>query len=222
MEYVEKLIGNISLVYTNENVKVIVKDNDGNVIEVINSSINGFRDRFKLVVLSYLNELLNNGDVRGRRIKKLINNIDEVVDILLTKSALILANNTDIFKDDIIDCEELIARRIGKVLFRTDLNVPSIRDITDKMEILQNIENDYSNGYISSSFYQEALCRCNSEIELMYCARGEADFQFDDDLIVRISQDIMNDYESYKCFMKIASNRNKKTLKRKKFGFFGK
>lgn len=222
MEYVEKLIGNISLVYTNENAKVIVKDNDGNVIEVINSSINGFRDRFKLVVLSYLNELLNNGDVRGRRIKKLINNIDEVVDILLTKSALILANNTDIFKDDIIDCEELIARRIGKVLFRTDLNVPSIRDITDKMEILKNIENDYSNGCISSSFYQEALCRCNSEIELMYCARGEADFQFDDDLIVRISQDIMNDYESYKCFMKFASNKNKKTLKRKRFSFFGK
>lgn len=205
MEYREKLIENISLVYENNEVKLLKKDKNDNDIEIGDSRSKKFRDDLKKELLIQFREEVSCNIDKSKRINKLIDNIDEVIDILLTKSAISIAEKTDLFKDGNGDDIDSRAKRIGNVAFRTDLSFPTTKEIDDKINLIHKMQN----RFINKGYYDSDLTKCEQEIELMYCARGELGDQFDDYYIVKLRADVIDDYESKRCISKCFSPKKK-------------
>lgn len=225
MEYEDKLIGNINLVYADNKVKLLKRTINSDDIEIINSTSDKFRDVLKRELLIQFRDSIScNDEYKIRRINKLVSNIDEVIDILLSRAAINMAEKTNLFRDYESN-DDLRAKRIGKVAFRTELKFPTMEDIDSEMKIIHDIEKSYACDRVSNSFYNEALARCQQRMDLMYCARGELGDQFDSCYVVKLSSDIEDDYEIKKYASKRLSKGKGKSLKKgyfRKFNIFRK
>lgn len=225
MEYEDKLIGNINLIYDNNGVKLWKSDINGNSVEIVNSTSSKFRDGLKReLLIQFRDSICSADEYRAKRISKLVSNIDEVIDILLSKEAIRMAEKTDLFREDEVN-DDLRAKRIGKVAFRTELKFPTMEDIDREIKIIRDMDKDYAHDKVSNSFYNEALAMCQRRIDLMYCARGELGDQFDSYYVVKLSSDVDDDYEVRKCASRRLAKEKEKRLKKgyfKRFNIFKK